>query len=208
MFSWCWPLKPRFRLRPFEATVGLRLKPPICRSPACTCRATATCPRARLAAPPQGNPDSGAAQRGASRHSDALDALPNILEGLPRRLDDGRPRTADLRMWLNTPLRRENRFRLIYDPSQAFWSAMHSDNAEVLEPLLAHTLKQISSGGHAIFATGPLPIHGSLFNRDRKMMHRLAEDAPEAADLFRLLGVDGDYNELDGPYFRSKWDNC
>jgi len=133
-------------------------------------------------------------------YSDALDALPNILQGLSRRLDDGRPRTADLRLWLNTPLRQENRFRLIFDPSHAFWSAMHSDNADVLEPLLAHTLKQISSGGHAIFVTGPLPIHGSLFNRDRKMMDRLAEDAPEAADLFRLLGVDGDYNELDGPH--------
>src|SRR5205823_5850189 len=59
IFAWCWPLKPRFRLRPFEATVGLRLKPPICRNPACACRATATCPRPRLAAPPQGNPDSG-----------------------------------------------------------------------------------------------------------------------------------------------------
>jgi hypothetical protein len=133
-------------------------------------------------------------------YSDALDALPNILEGLPRQLDDGRPRTADLQTWLNTPSHRKSRFRLIYDPSQAFWSAMHSDNADVLEPLLAHTLKQMSSGGHAIFVTGPLPIHGSLFNRDRKMMERLAEDAPEAADLFRLLGVDGDYNELDGPY--------
>jgi hypothetical protein len=133
-------------------------------------------------------------------YSDALDALPDLLEGLPRQLDDGRPRTADLRTWLNTPSSRQNRFRLIYDPSQAFWSAMHDDNADVLEPLLANTLKQMSSGGHAIFPTGPLPIHGSLFNRDRKMMHRLAEDAPEAADLFRLLGVDGDYNDLDGPY--------
>ena len=43
IFSRCWPLKPRFRLRPFETTVGLRLKPWICRNPACACRAAVTC---------------------------------------------------------------------------------------------------------------------------------------------------------------------
>ena len=42
-FTWCWPLKPRFRLRPFETTVGLRLKARICRNPACACRAAVTC---------------------------------------------------------------------------------------------------------------------------------------------------------------------
>ena len=87
-------------------------------------------------------------------YSDASDALTKILEGLPRRLDDGRPRTADLQTWLKTQSRRENRSRLIYDPSQAFWSAMHADNADVLEPLLANTLDQISRGGHAIFRNG------------------------------------------------------
>ena len=133
-------------------------------------------------------------------YSDAMEALKSIVDGLSRRLNHGRPRTADLLTWFSTASRREDRFQLIYDPSQAFWSAMHSDNADVLEPLLAHTLKQISSGGHAIFATGSLPVHGSIFNRDRKMMDRLVEDAPEAADLYRLLGVDGDYNEMDGPY--------
>jgi hypothetical protein len=42
-FTWCWPLKPRFRLRPFETTVGLRLNARICWNPACACRAAVTC---------------------------------------------------------------------------------------------------------------------------------------------------------------------
>ena len=130
---------------------------------------------------------------------DSLDAFSKVLPNLAKGLDDGRPITADIRNWLKGPTGHDQ-FRLIYDPSQAFWSAMHADDADVLEPLLVVTLEQMSQGGHAVFPTGPLPIHGSIFNRDRKMAKRLGKDAPEAADLFRLVGDDGDYNDMDGPY--------
>ncbi len=43
MFTGCGPLKPQFRLLPFETTVGLRLEARICRNPACACRAAVTC---------------------------------------------------------------------------------------------------------------------------------------------------------------------
>ncbi len=131
---------------------------------------------------------------------DSLEAFSKVLQRLPRGLDDGRPITSDLQTWLKAQSHQENRFRLVYDPSQAFWSVLHADNADVLETLLATTLEEMRQGCHAVFPTGPFPIHGSLFKPERKMMERLADEAPEAADLIRLLGVDGDYNELDGPY--------
>jgi hypothetical protein len=131
---------------------------------------------------------------------DTGEAISEVLRRLPKGLDDGRPTTSDLRTWLKAQSHGENRFRLVYDPSRVYWTNVHADNADVLEPLLVTTLEQMRQGGHAVYPTGPLPLHGSLFKSGSRMMERLAEDAPEAADLFRLLGVDGDYNDMDGPY--------
>jgi hypothetical protein len=131
---------------------------------------------------------------------DTGEFISEVFRRLPKGLDDGRPTTSDLRTWLNGQSLGENRFRLVYDPSRVFWSNVHADNADVLEPLLVTTLEQMRQGGHAVFPTGPLPIYGSLFKPKSKMIERLAEEAPEAADLIRLLGADGDYNDMDGPY--------
>jgi hypothetical protein len=128
------------------------------------------------------------------------ESISEVFRRLPKGLDDGRPTTADLQTWLKAQSHGENRFRLVYDPSRVYWTNVHADNADVLEPLLVTTLEQIRQGGHAVYPTGPLPMHGSLFKPKNRMMERLAEEAPEAADLFRLLGVDGDYNDMDGPY--------
>ena len=132
--------------------------------------------------------------------TDSLEKFSEALGWLSRGMNDGRPITSDLRTWLNTSSHREERFRLVYDPSQAFWSAMYAENADALEPLLTTTLKQMEQGGHACFSTGPLPMRGNVFKRESRMIERLSEQAPEAADLFRLLGVDGDYSDIDGPY--------
>lgn len=131
---------------------------------------------------------------------DTGQAISEVLRRLPKGVDDGRPATSDLRTWLKAQSDGENRFRLVYDPSHVYWTNAHADNADVLEPLLATTLDQMRQGGHAVYPAGPLPLHGSLFKPGSRMMERLAEQAPEAADLFRLLGVDGDYNDMDGPY--------
>ena len=128
------------------------------------------------------------------------EAISEFFQRLPKGLDDGRPTTSDLQTWLKAQSDGESKFRLVYDPSHVYWSNVHADDADVLEPLLATTLEQMQQGGHAVYPTGPLPLHGSLFKPKSRMMKRLAEDAPEAADLFRLFGVDGDYNDMDGPY--------
>jgi hypothetical protein len=107
-----------------------------------------------------------------SLYVESLETFSEVLKRLSRRMDDGRPRTADLRTWLNGQSHRDNPFRLVYDPSEAFWSAMHADDADVLEPLLVTTLEEMGQGGHVVYATGPLPLHGRLFNRERKMMRR------------------------------------
>jgi hypothetical protein len=125
--------------------------------------------------------------------------ISEVFRRFPKGLDDGRPTTSDLRTWLNGQSHGENRFRLVYDPC-VFWSNVHADNADVLEPLLGTTLEQMKQGGHAVFPTGLLPMYGSLFKPESKMIDRLAREAPEAADLIRLLGADGDYNDMDGPY--------
>jgi hypothetical protein len=132
----------------------------------------------------------------------SLETFSEVLGWLSKGLDDGRPITSDLRTWLRAGSHHGNHFRLVYDPSEAFSSAMYVENADVLEPLLATTLKQMEKGGHACFSTGPLPLRGNVFKRKSKMIESLSEHAPEAADLIRLLGVDGDYNDIDGPYPR------
>ena len=85
--------------------------------------------------------------------------------------------------------------------AEAFWSTEYSSlNGDALEPLLIATLKDIAKGGHSIFATGPLPVRGVLFGRDGPLCEALSKQAPEAADLYLLLSVDGDYEDLNGPF--------
>lgn len=130
-----------------------------------------------------------------------LEEIPQILERLPRWLDDGRPRTADLMTWLDAQEPDgSNRFRLVYDPGSAFSSAKYSDQADVLEPLLEATLELMGQAGHSVFPTGPLPMRGTIFEPGRKMRRTLEEKAPEASELFRLFGIGGDRNEMDGPH--------
>jgi hypothetical protein len=118
-----------------------------------------------------------------------------------RRLDDGRPATAVFRTWLGTWSESGERLRLAYDPSEAFWSAEFSElSGDALEPLLTTTLGDIAKGGHSIFAMGPLPVRGVLFGRDGPLFEALSKQAPEAADLYLLLSVDGDYDDSNGPF--------
>lgn len=49
-----------------------------------------------------------------------------------------------------------------------------------------------------MFASGPLPVRGVLFGREGPLFEALSKQAPEAADLYSLLSVDGDYEH--GPF--------
>jgi len=130
-----------------------------------------------------------------------LEEIPQLLERLPRQLEDGRPRTADLIAWLDAlEPDGSNRFRLVYDPCSAFSSAKYSEGADVLEPLLEATLELMGQAGHSVSPTGPLPMRGTIFEPGRKMRRTLKEKAPEASELFRLFGIGGDRNEMDGPH--------
>lgn len=132
---------------------------------------------------------------------DMIDEFAQALEWLPGRLDDGRPRTANLEAWLRSEEPGgSNRFRLVYDPGPAFSSAIFSDQADVLDHLLRAAIELMSQTGHSVFPTGPLPMRGNLFDKGRGMRRTLDEGAPEAADLFRLLGTGGDRDELYGPH--------
>jgi hypothetical protein len=130
-----------------------------------------------------------------------IEALFEAMKSMHAHLDDGRPATAVFRTWLVTWSERGERFRLAYDPSEAFGSAMFSEsNGEALEPLLTATVTDFEHCGHAIFAKGPLPIRGILFRREGPLFEALSKQAPEAADLYLLLSEDGDYNEINGPF--------
>ncbi len=130
-----------------------------------------------------------------------IEALLEAMRSIHAHLDDdGRPATAVFRTWLSTWSERGERFRLAYDPSEAFWSTKFSDNGEALEPLLTTTLNDIAQGGHSIFATGPLPLRGVLFRREGPLFDALSKQAPEAADLYLLLSADGDYDDTNGPF--------
>jgi hypothetical protein len=129
-----------------------------------------------------------------------IEALFEAMKSIHAHLDDGRPATAVFRTWLSTWSERGERFRLAYDPSEAFWSTKFSDNGEALEPLLTTTLNDISQGGHSIFAMGPLPLRGVLFRREGPLFDALSKQAPEAADLYLLLSADGDYDDTNGPF--------
>jgi hypothetical protein len=126
---------------------------------------------------------------------DTLDALSETLGSLLGSLDDGRPATASFTNWVESWHGGRERLRLVYDSSQAFSSAAYQHNNDVLEPLLISTLEAISQGGHTVFPAGPLPLGGVFFSRDATLMETLSERAPEAADLYRLLGTEGDYED-------------
>jgi hypothetical protein len=130
-----------------------------------------------------------------------IEALFEVMESIHASLDDGRPATAVFRTWLGTSPERGERFRLAYDPSQVFYSAMFSEgNGEALEPLLTTTLNDIVQGGHSMFASGPLPVRGVLFGREGPLFEALSKQVPEAADLYLLLSADGDYGDSNGPF--------
>ncbi len=129
-----------------------------------------------------------------------IEALFEAMKSIHAHLDDGRPATAVFRTWLSTWSERGERFRLAYDPSEAFWSTEFSDNGEALEPLLTTTLNDIAREGHSIFAMGPLPLRGVLFRREGPLSDALSKQAPEAADLYLLLSADGDYDDTNGPF--------
>jgi hypothetical protein len=129
-----------------------------------------------------------------------IEALFEAMKSIHSHLDDGRPTTAVFRTWLGTWSERGERFRLAYDPSGAFSSAQFSElNGDALEPLLTTTLHDMAQS-HSMFATGPLPLRGVLFGRDGPLCEALSKQAPEAADLYRLLSVNGDYEDLYGPF--------
>jgi hypothetical protein len=129
-----------------------------------------------------------------------IEALFEVMKSIHAFLDDGRPATAVFRTWLGTWSERGERFRLAYDPSEAFSSAEFSElNGDALEPLLTTTLNDMAQAGHSIFATGPLPVRGVLFGREGPLFEALSKQAPEAADLYLLLSTDGDYGDLSGP---------
>jgi hypothetical protein len=130
-----------------------------------------------------------------------IEALFEAMKSIHARLSDGRPATAVFRTWLGTWSERGERFRLAYDPSEAFSSTEFSElGGEALEPLLTTTLNDIAKGGHSIFAMGPLPVRGVLFGRDGPLFEALSKQAPEAADLYLLLSADGDYGDSNGPF--------
>jgi hypothetical protein len=132
---------------------------------------------------------------------ETIEALFKAMKSIHARLDDGRPATAIFQTWLGTWSQRGARLRLVYDPSEALSSAQYSDlNGDALEPLLTTTLNDIAQGGHSIFATGPLPMRGVLFGREGPLFEALSKQAPEAADLYLLLSVDGDYGDMNGPF--------
>ena len=131
---------------------------------------------------------------------ETIEAIFDTMKSIHAHLDDGRPATGIFRSWLGTWSERGERLRLTYDPSRTFGSSMYSElNGEALEPLLTTTLNDIGQGGHAIFAVGPLPIRGVLFGREGPLFEALSKQAPEAADLYLLLSVDGDYGDTSGP---------
>jgi hypothetical protein len=136
---------------------------------------------------------------------DTLEKLVEQMESLQNWLDDGRPSTAVYSAWLASWRKDGEHLQLRYDPSHAFGSAIYSElNAESLKPLLIGTLRAMSQGGHPLFATGPLPLRGTMFDRDGTLSDALQKQAPEAADLFRLLALDGDYSDSHGP-FSPQW---
>jgi len=130
-----------------------------------------------------------------------LEAYSKVLKWLPKRLEDGRPSTSDIPTWLESWSNGGERYRLVFDPSHAFSSAMYNEHhGYVLEPLMRATIETMAKKGHALFATGPFQIRGAIFNRDTTMFQALADAAPEVADLYRLTSTDGDYSDLHGPF--------
>ena len=131
---------------------------------------------------------------------ETIEAIFDTMKSIHAHLDDGRPPTAIFRTWLGTWSERGERLRLAYDPARTFESSMCSDcNGEALEPLLTTTLNDIGQAGHSIFATGPLPMRGVLFGREGPLFDALSNQAPEAAELYLLLSVDGDFGDTIGP---------
>ena len=72
---------------------------------------------------------------------------------------------------------------------------MYADNSDFLAPLLDATLDTINRGGHTVFPTGPFPLRGVIFDHERAMFHKFSERAPDAGNLLRLFGIDGDYRD-------------
>jgi hypothetical protein len=115
--------------------------------------------------------------------------------------EDGRPATADLRAWIRNP----KKFQLLFDPSFVFSEARFCDgNMDGLTPLLITTFTIIRRHGHAAFPSGPLPIDSAIFAEDTGMFSALLENAPDAAEMIRLLGKDhGDWADCD--LYRDSW---
>ena len=92
----------------------------------------------------------------------------------------------ELPIFLNW-LMNDKRFRLTYDLSSAWSSTIYAElYADTLEPILREMIAAIRQSGHSAFATGPFSLRGVIFNRDLGLAVRLAELAPEAADLCPL----------------------
>jgi hypothetical protein len=109
-----------------------------------------------------------------------LEALFESMKMVHGSLDDGRPGTAVFSTWLANCAKGDERFRLTYDPSETFGSMQYCDlGADALEPLLQLTLEPMTQGGHSLFAIGPFPIRGSIFNPEGTLLKVLAEQAPE-----------------------------
>ena len=128
---------------------------------------------------------------------DSSQALFGAMKSIYSRLDDNRPSTAVFRTWLS---KHDQRLRLTFDFSETLESVMYAGfNAEAAEPILMDWLNHFVLGGHSTFASGVLPLRGILFGREGPLFGTLSKHAPEAADLYALSSVDGDFDDANGP---------
>ena len=98
---------------------------------------------------------------------ETIEALFVVMKSIHAHLDDGRPATAVFRTWLGTWSQRGERFRLVYDPSEAFSSAEYSENGDALEPLLTTTLNDIATFRRKIDVSG-IEVNGLPQNKTRR----------------------------------------
>jgi len=146
-----------------------------------------------------------------SKEVDKLDietteALSQAIEAVYRATEDGSPATTDFRKWIVSQAETGETLKLAFDPFSVMGAIQYGDHLRSFDCVLKKIAGTINRDGIATFDIGPFPIMGSYLRRDSDLFDTFCVVLPEAADLWLLVGSDGDYGDLEEPFAaRALW---
>lgn len=131
--------------------------------------------------------------------TETIDELSSTICAVYRSSQSHGPATTDFRRYISSGAVIGERLQLAYDPFSLMSAIQYFGFSHSYAEVIAAIAETINTNGLSAFRNGPFPIFGQYLQQDGSgLFEAFSESLPEALDLWRLMSLDGDYNEDNG----------